>query len=223
MPAAAVAVVVMLGIPAIVHAQAGEPPVRRPEVGVAAGWLSGAGLGATDANLRTRTGDDYLLFSTESRLTATPMVEARLAYALTRRYAIEGRFGFSRPDLRTSITGDVEGAPAIEVGERIDQYTFEGALVITLPGLRAGSLIPFASGGAGYLRQLHQGLTLVEEGIVYHAGAGVTHRLFTRPQGLFEAAGFRGEARMYAFTGGIAHGSVARVHAAASGGFFVAF
>ena len=218
----AVALILSL-VPVAALGQGTEPPLRRPEAAFSGGWLGGSGFGGADANLRTRTGGDYLLFTTDSRLASTPALEARVSYALTRRFAVEGRFGFSRPDLRTSISGDVEGAPPIDVAERIDQYTFEGALVVMLPGLRFTSLVPFVSGGAGYLRQLHEGRTLVEEGVLYHIGGGVKHSLFARQRRFIKAAGFRGDVRLHVVTGGIELAESARTHVAALGGFLVTF
>ena len=202
---------------------ASDPLPGDAEASFAAGWLGGFSFGTADANLRTRTGDDYLLFSTASKMGGAPVLEARASYALSRRYVLEGRFALSHPELRTSVTSDVEGAPPLEAAEQIDQYTFGGALMVMLPGVRAGSLLPFASVGAGYLRQLHEGLTLVEEGIAYHAGGGVRYGLFRRRQGLLESAGFRGEVRLDMMTGGIDLSDGPRAHVSASGGFFVTF
>jgi hypothetical protein len=38
-----------------------------------------------------------------------------------------------------------------------------------------GSGVPFVSGGAGYLRELHEGNLLVETGTEYHATAGLKY------------------------------------------------
>lgn len=217
-------VLVLIGTPAFADAQtASEPEVRRIEAAFAVGWLGGAGLGDRDANLRTRTGDDYRLFSTESRVDAAPGIEARGAYALTSRYVVEGRVAISHPNLSTSIAADAENAPALTVSERIDQYTFEGALVALFPGLRFASLVPFASGGAGYLRQLHEGQTLVEEGVAYHLGGGVRRSFFARDSGWVRGAGVRADLRVYILTDGIEFDGQARVHPAVSGSFYVGF
>jgi hypothetical protein len=214
----------LLAVPTPAGAQSPpETPLRRIEAAFAGGWLSGAGLSDADANLRTRDGADYRLFSTDSRFVAAPVIEARVAYSLTRTYTVEGRFGFARPDLRTSISADVENAPPLSVSERIDQYTIEAALIVMLNGLRIASLVPFASGGVGYLRQLHEGQTLVEQGVVYHLGGGVKHLLFARTEGLLKAAGVRGDARVYLVNGGVALDDGVRPHAAVAAGFFVTF
>ena len=214
-----------LGLPATGGAQttASDPLPGRAEASFSAGWFGGSSFGSADANLRTRTGGDYLLFSTDSRMRGAPAIEARASYALSTRYAIEGRFAASRPELRASISSDVEGAADLEVAEQVDHYTFEGALVVMVPALRIGSLLPFASVGAGYLRQLHEGLTLVEEGITYHVGGGARHALFLRRQGVLKSAGLRGDVRVNVVTGGIELGDATRTHVSASGGFFVAF
>ena len=206
------------------YAQARNEPVRhRPEIAVAGGWLGGAALGEGDANLRTREGGDSRLFSTTSRFAAAPTIEVRAGVALTRRYAIEGRIGLSHPEMRTAVSADVEGAPDSTLAERVDQYVFEGAVVATLDGLRFWGLVPFASGGAGYLRQLHEGQTLVEEGIAYHAGGGVKRALFARREGWLKGVGFRGDVRVYVLVDGIDLDAGARPHASASGSIYVTF
>jgi hypothetical protein len=207
----------------IADAQVNDPVRHRPEVAIAGGWLAGAALGDGDANLRTREGDDSRLFSTSSRFAGAPGLELRVGLPLTRRYAVEGRVGFVHPEMRTAIAADAEGAPAVTVAERIDQYTVEGAVVMMLDGWSVGRLVPFASGGAGYLRQLHEGQTLVEEGIVYHAGGGVKHPLFARPNGWVRGAGLRGDVRLSVLTGGIDLDAGARTHASVSGSVYVTF
>jgi hypothetical protein len=215
---------VLIGAVAAADAQTtNQPEVSRLEAAFAVGWFGGADLGDIDANLRTRTGGDYPLFSTESRFDAASGLEARGAYALTSRYLVEGRVGISHPRLSTAITGDAEDAPDLTVSERIDQYTFEGALVVLFPSLRFASLVPFASGGAGYLRQLHEGQTLVEEGVAYHLGGGVRRSLFARDSGWVRGAGIRADARIDILTGGIEFDGQARVHPAVSGSFYVGF
>ena len=66
-----------------------------------------------------------------------------------------------------------------------------------LDELRMGPrLVPFAAAGGGYLRQLHEGQTLVEQGQVYHAGGGLKYWLLTRKVGAVRSAGLRTDARI---------------------------
>lgn len=205
------------------HAQTSDPLFGRIEVAVGLAIVGGAALGGDEANLRTRAGTDFTLFRAESRFGAARALEVRAGIALTPRYALEVRGGLSHPELQTSISGDVEGAPDITLIERIDQYVVDASFIALLDGLRIGPVVPFAAAGAGYLRQLHEGLTLVEQGTAYHLGGGARHRLFNRASGLLKAAGIRGDARLYFLSGGIALRDRPRPHVGVSGSFFVVF
>lgn len=218
---------VLLAAAGPVHAQAAlDRPVRRVEVAIGAGALGGSSLGSEDANLRANdtTRRPFRLFSTESRFAAAPTVEVRAGFAFNRRFAAEGLFVFSRPDVRTSINADVEGAPSLAVVERIDQYFIEGSVVIMIDKLRLGGrTVPFAAMGAGYLRQLHEGQTVIEEGHLYHLGGGFKHWLMARDRGRIRAAGLRADMRLYLMARGIAFDDRPRPHGAISGSLFVSF
>jgi hypothetical protein len=183
--------------------------------------VAGATAGEADADLRTRDGS-LGLFSTRSVFDGAPVVEARVAVPLRGRFGVEVRVGVMRPILRTHVTGDAEGAPSIDLVEQVDQYAFEGALTMAFDRLRLGRLIPFATAGAGYLRQLHEGQTLVEHGVVYHAGGGVKNWLFSRP-GFVNAVGLRGEGRLSLLSGGISIDGGVRPHVGVLGSVFVVF
>jgi hypothetical protein len=203
-----------------------ERRVRRVEVDAGGGRLGGAGLGSTDANLRA--GDParrpFRLFSTGSRFASAPTFHVRAGFAFNRRIGVEGGLMLSRPDIRTSISADVEDAPPITIAERVDQYGIDATLVVMISELRLGGrTVPFVAAGAGYLRQLHEGLTVVEQGHAYHAGGGVKHWLLARDQGVISAAGLRADARVYLMSGGIAFEDRPRPHVAISGSVFVTF
>lgn len=209
------------------YAQGAENrPVRRIEAVVSGGWFGGAHLGDVDADLRANTSppQPLRLFSTDTRLAGTPALDAAVGFAFNRRWGIEGSVAISRPELRSSITADAEGAQALTVVERIDQYLIEGRLVIMLDELRLGQrTIPFATAGAGYLRQRHEGHILIEEGYVYQAGGGLKHWLLLRDRGVIRAAGVRVDARLYLLTSGIAFDDGPQPHGAVSGAAFLTF
>lgn len=221
------AVVLLLGF-FVSSASAQAPsvrPLRRVEVAAGVGMFGGGSLGSADAAIRSNstTPAPFRLFSTDSAFVRAPVVEARLGTALSRRYEVEARFSFSRPELRSSISSDVEDAPGLTVVERVDQYLIDGALLVLFDEARLGSAVPFASAGAGYLRQLHEGLTVIESGRVYHVGGGVKHWFLSRARGAVRAAGVRADARLYFFSGGIAVDDGPRPQAAVSASFFAAF
>ncbi len=219
------AAIVLVAAP-IAHAQGtGDRPLRRVEVGVGGGLLGGAALGSADANLRANTpqAQDFRLFRTDMRFGPAMFLEIRGGLDVTRRFGAEGRFVFGRPELRTSVTEDAEATTPFSAVARLNQYLIEGSVIVMLDELRAGRLVPFAVGGAGYVRQLHEGLTVVEEGRSYHVGGGVKYWFFTRPRGALRAAGVRADARWYMFVGGYELERRTRSHGALIGGVFAAF
>jgi hypothetical protein len=219
------AVVLALAAALPASAQTSEPPRSgRVEVDAGGGWRGGARLGSRDANLRAATATDFRLFSTDSSFAAAPAFHVKAGYSLTRRLAVEGGLTLSHPELRTSVTNDAEAAPPITIAERIDQYSIDASLVVMIRELAIGSrTLPFVSGGGGYLRQLHEGQTVVEEGRVFHAGGGVKHWLVARDRGVISGAGVRVDARLYLISGGIAFEDGPRPHGAVSGSVFVSF
>ena len=205
---------------------ADQRPVRRPEVSIGGGWIGGAGLGSADANLRANTTppQPLRLFGTDTRMAGAATLQADVGFSFNRRWGIEGSVTKSGPDLRSSISADSEGAPGLTAIERVDQYVIEGRVVVTLEELRLGErTLPFATAGAGYLRHLHQGHTLIEEGRAFHVGGGLKHWLLARDRGLLKAAGIRLDARLYVLTSGITLNNDARPQGTISGSAFVAF
>lgn len=203
-----------------------QRPVRRPEVSVGGGWFGGAGLGSADANLRANTSppQPLRLFSANTRMAGAPALAADVAFAFNRRWTVEGGVTKSGPELRSSISADSEGAPGLTAVERLDQYVIEGRVVIMLDELRLGQrTVPFATAGAGYLRQLHEGHVVIEEGGIYHVGGGLKHWLLTRDSGFLKAAGVRLDVRLYVLTSGIAFDDDPRPQGAISGAAFVTF
>jgi hypothetical protein len=204
----------------------GPPQTGRFEIDAGGGWLGGALLGSSDANLRAPAPAPATLrlFSVESRLDAASTFHVKAGVALTRRFGVEGGLTLSHPELRASVTNDAEAAPPITIAERIDQYSFDADVIVMISELAPGSrTLPFATAGAGYLRQLHEGRTVVEQGHVFHAGGGIKHWLVARDQGFISGAGLRVDARLYLMSGGIAFEDRPRPHGAISGSIFLAF
>ena len=126
-------------------------------------------------------------------------------------------------DLRVSVTADAEGAPPVTVAERVDRYIVDGGLVVLFEELRLARLVPFAVAGAGYLRQLHEGATLVEQSHVYHVGAGVKRVLMSRKGRLLDGIGLRGDVRAYVFGPGFTSDDSPRPYLSATGSVVLAF
>lgn len=179
------------------NAQTTSEPIGRLQVGVGVGWFGGAAVAEQPADLRAGgSGGVYRLFASDTDLGGAGSFETRVGVALTRRYGIEGRAAISRPEIHTVVSSDAEMSGSFTLAERIDQYVFDGGIVVRLDELVTLGLRPFASAGVGYVRQLHEGRELVEDGPLYYVGGGFTHALFSRTQGLIRAATVRADLRL---------------------------
>lgn len=220
--AAAIAIGVLAGTAGTALAQDG-----RIELGAGGIWLAGSPLGSTDATLTRNQGgpsDRFTLFKTESDLESVGGFDARLAVRLTRGIAVEAGFTVSRPRVTTKISADVENSAVVSAVEDLTQYVIDVGALVHLTRLRfAGRAVPFVSGGGGYLRQLHEGRTLIETGRVYHLGGGVKLPLLSRSRRFLKGAGARVEARAYTRDGGFDLANKSRSFGAMSAGIYVTF
>ena len=184
------------------------PELRDNRVTISAGvtWSGGYDVGTSTAQLRGNatgaTAPPFTLFTADSQLSSATAPELRVGVSVTRRLVIEGGATLSHPRIGVSIAADPESASQELPGEELQQYVFDGGLNWQLPINLGRRLAPFVTGGAGYLRQLHEDRTFAETGRIYYAGGGARFWLrgghdATRPLGL------RGEVRMNMRNGGI--------------------
>lgn len=198
---------------------------HRFDVSVGALWLAGGRLGTDDANLRANRlqAAPFTIFETNSRVSSSPAFDSRLGFWLTRSIVVEAGFLYTNSTVRSRVSADVEGAEALTLEEDLEQYFIDASGVVLIDALRFGRMVPFVSGGAGYLRQLHEGRTLVETGQVFHAGAGIRHWLTLRDRGFMRAVGVRADARVYVLMNGFEFDTDPRVHGAVSASAFLTF
>ncbi len=201
-------------------------PRHRLEASVGGLWITGAEMGTEVAELRANRVPPapFALFTTETRQAATAGFDVRIGYWLTRVIAVEGGFAYMRPELQTRISGDAEGAAPLNVGDDIDQYFIDASVVWLFERFRfMGQTVPFVSGGGGYLRQLHEGQTLVETGQVYNVGGGLRHWLRTSSTGWMRGLGVRFDGRVYILVDGVQFENRRKTHGALSGMLFITF
>lgn len=210
--------------PMTARAQTANPPLHRFEVAGGIGFLGGATLGDANANLRSGTSNDpYRLFTTSSEQMGAKAFDLRAGFDLTPRFGVEARVLFGHPELRTEISSDAESAPSITAVERLDHYLIDGGIIVRFGAFRVKGIQPFVTAGGGYLRQLHEGLTLIETGRLFYAGGGARYMMFARNRGIPRAGGLRGDVRVNVLTGGIEFEDRSRLQPSASGSFFLMF
>ena len=148
------------------------------EVGGGVTFVPGFEMGSLTADLTTSSPTTrFDLFTTDSRVGDFIGVSARVGYYISRSISIEGSVRYARPELSVDLSGDAESAADVTATEIASHYVFGGSVLFDLRGasFAGGRGVPFVSGGAGYLRELHEGNLLVETGIEYHATAGLKY------------------------------------------------
>ena len=148
------------------------------EVGGGVTFVPGFEMGSRTADLTTSSPTTrFDLFTTDSRVGDFIGVSARVGYYISRSVSIEGSVRYARPELSVDLSGDAESAADVTATEIASHYVFGGSVLFDLRGasFAGGRGVPFVSGGAGYLRELHEGNLLVETGIEYHATAGLKY------------------------------------------------
>lgn len=180
------------------------------------GWSGGYDVGDAMATLRTNapgaTPPPFTLFNVvDTRISPSPGGELRVGVAVGTRFTIEGGALLAQRQLAFDINGDRESAAQQFDGETVHHYVFDAGLLWEVPAVLHPRLRTFASGGAGYLRQLHQDRTLVESGQVYYAGGGAKFWLRGRPASS-TSVGLRGDVRLNLRRDGIDFEDKSRVY-----------
>jgi hypothetical protein len=203
-----VAALVLASVPATAQtrpAAPAAPAAPRFEVGGGLLFFGSAPFGAAAATETSSSGGRYDLFQTASRLDSASGPEARVGIRVLRHLWVQADASYATPRIETRIDGDVEGATGLTATETIRQITIGGSVLAELPRWRIASRgVPFVTAGAGYLRQLHEGQTLVQTGRTYSAGGGVQFLFRQRPRGHLKGFGVRADVRAVARTNGVA-------------------
>jgi hypothetical protein len=153
------------------------------ELSAGTAWIGKVAVGSRDATLTGSGGNRFRLFSTSSELGGATGFNVRLGRHVTSRIEAEVSASYASPLLTTSLSGDAEAAPATAASESITQFTIEGGALVNLRRRPRSRVLPFVAVGGGYLRQLHEGGTLVQAGKVFYAGGGARIPLVSRGAG----------------------------------------
>lgn len=184
-------------------------------------WIGPLAFGRADATEATLGGGTRPLFSTDSTLDASVGAAGTVSVRVSRAFRVEGSVAYNPTGLSIRVTGDTEVTTAPTVAAPVAQFLVEGGVLHDFR--RRGRWSPFAVAGAGYLRQLNDGRTLIETGTSFYGGGGLYYvRESARPRRL-KATGVRVDARAQFLRGGVAPDSSIRVVPAVTAAFFARF
>jgi len=198
-------------------AQAQTPSAGAVEISGGGAFVGGFDFAEASAELTSNAGGSFDQFTTEGRVEPVVGLQARIAYFITQAFAIEGGLRYARPVYSVRLSGDNEGATDVTAEETLSRYVFDASAVWHF-GEGRSRAVPFVFGGAGYLRELHEGDALVEEGTELHAGAGVKWWMGARPR-----FGLRGEVGFSLRDGGFDYEEKRRIVPVAGGSLIWAF
>src|SRR5262249_54483491 len=152
-----------------VAASAQSSPRHPIELGGDMLWLTGVTFNDVNAVQTAFGGSTRTVFRTSTRLGQAVCPEVKVIVGLTSAIEADGSAAVGRSQLPTTITADPEAASAT-VSEPLTLYLLQGGVAAHPAKWRKGRATPFASAGLGYLRQLHDGQALVQNGMSWYLG-----------------------------------------------------
>lgn len=192
---------VVLLLPISAFAQ--QSSTQRTEVGGDLRWLTGLRFNDVDAGETALGGATRTVFKSSTSLEQAACPEARVAVRLLPWIDAEGAIAFGHAQLTTRITQDPEAANAT-VSEPVTLYLLETGVAAHPARWHRGRSAPFVSAGIGYLRQLHDGRTLVEGEQTWYVGGGLRYPFGDRAAHGVKSAALRLELRATILPGGLA-------------------
>jgi hypothetical protein len=155
-----------------------RPPHRGSfELGGGIFWTGGYEAGSASAMEATSGTAPLTLFVVDGKMKSGPGAAIQLAVYLGRRVSAEAMFHYSRPVLQARVTSDFESAADTDARGAITSYLMGGSLIYHFG---RGRLVPFVSGGGGYLRQLNENNADLLTSSEIHGGGGLKYRMGKR-------------------------------------------
>jgi opacity protein-like surface antigen len=195
---------------------------RGLELAIGAAWTGSISFGSSNANLQAPDGSPLTLFQTSSEESSGTGFEAHLGFRVARRLSAEVSGTWTKAEIRTSLSGDFEGAEPITATVGTTRFTLEGSALWTV--LTRGRAQLFVRGGVGWQRDLDQSSVLIEDGTIVNLGGGMKYWWRDQPHGAFRKLGARVEARAAIRSAGLSLDQRSRhVSPVIAGGFIFGF
>lgn len=214
---AGVVVLTLLAACQVVLAQPpgpGYPPAERIEFAAGLAVDGNWNLGGSAATLTPNAGGtSFTLFEAQATYARPAGVDMRVLVRLTPWLLVGGQSGWQRGPIEVHVTDDAEGAADVSFGgEPVGQFTAEGRIDLQAPvwAVWQGRITPYMVLCGGYLRQWHDGRTVIETGTVWRGGAGLRARVWERPTGWLTSVGVTAEAKVTYVSGGFHWGHETR-------------
>jgi hypothetical protein len=113
------------------------------DLGAGVQWTGATGIGDADATETASNGGRFRLFSTSTTLASGTGLEGHVRFRVAPAIDAGLTSSFSRSQLRTAISSDVEGIPDTESIEEIGELVISGTVLIRLNWRPTARTTPF--------------------------------------------------------------------------------
>lgn len=177
-----------------------RPASAQVSFDVGAVLLGGASAGSSAVNYTAPDGSQVPLFSFDKSIGPAIGVTSHLSLHISSRVALEATAQWARPELRTTLSGDSDGADNATATQSIDRFVLGGGASVALKPF--GRWHPFARGSFAWLRELSDDRSLYQDGWNAQAGGGANFE-WTEKRGRFRPYGIRTDVWLDIRHGGI--------------------
>jgi hypothetical protein len=174
--------------------------------------IGGASAGTMTATYTAPDGSLVPQFSLDKSFGPAIGVNSHLSIRISSRAALEVTARWARPEFRTKLAGDTDGADNVTATQPVDRFVVGGGASI---GLKAfGRWQTFARGSIGWLRELSDDQSLYQDGWNAEAGVGANF-VWKEKRGHVRPYGIRTEVWLDIRHGGLSFAGKSRVIAPA--------
>jgi hypothetical protein len=191
---------------AVLVLQVAVAEAQAPRIEVSVGVVGDAGVsaGTTRAELIDGNGQVVPLFTATHRTAAALGLDARVSLRLRGPWLAELSGGWTRPELRSAISSDLDGADDTVATLGTHRVVVELGVVRRFG--RAGRFDPYVRASAGWLRELTADRALVDDGVAAQVGGGLKYWMRDGQPGWLGRVALRTDIRLAVRRGGLSLG-----------------
>ena len=175
-------------------------------------FIGGASAGIATVTYPAADGSLIPQFSLDKSFGPAIGVNSHLAIRVSSRVALEVTAMWARPELRTKLAGDTDGADNETATQSVDRFVVGAGASVGLK--QFGRWQAFARGSFGWLRELSDDQSLYQDGWNAQAGGGANF-VWKEKRGHFRPYGVRTEIWLDIRHGGMSFAEKSRVIAPA--------
>ena len=175
-------------------------------------FVGGVNAGSTSAVYTGPDGSLVPQFSIDKSIAPAIGVTSHLSIRVSSRVALEATAMWVRPELRTRLAGDTDGADNAVATQSVDRFVVGGGASVRLK--RFGRWHTFARASVGWLRELADDQSLYQDGWNAQLGGGANF-LWKEKRGRFKPYGIRTDVWLDVRHGGMSFAEKSRTLAPA--------